>query len=70
MVEFKSSSINSYSLDSFKFSLSTLEPFVIAALSLYAEIIPSGDDLLVSLIKSNSVLFFCLPFIFHLALKI
>ena len=34
IVEFKLSSLNSYSLDSFKFNLSTFDPSIIAALSL------------------------------------
>ena len=41
-----------------------------AALSLYAEIIPFGDCLLVSFIKSNRLLFFAAPLTVHLALKI
>jgi hypothetical protein len=58
IVEFKSSLTNEYSLVSFRVSRSALVPLTIAALSLYAEIIPSGEALLVSLIKSKRVLFF------------
>ena len=51
-------------------NFSTQVPEITAALSLYAEINPFGDELLVFLIKSNNEFSCSIPSINHLVLKI